>query len=37
MATNNFTAGGPKAAARSAAATGNSMNAGEREDLLNLS
>jgi len=36
MATNNFTAGGPKAAARSAAATGNSMNAGEREDLANF-
>jgi len=36
MATNNFSAGGPKAAARSAAATGNADNAGEREDLANF-
>lgn len=36
MATNNFTTGGPKAAARSAAATGNAMNASEREDLANF-
>lgn len=31
-----FTAGGPKAAARSASATGNSMAASEREDLANF-
>jgi hypothetical protein len=31
-----FATGGPKAAARSAAATGNSVNAGEREDLANF-
>jgi len=32
----NFATGGPKAAARSAAATGNATNAGEREDLANF-
>jgi len=36
MAANNFATGGPKAAARSAAATGNAVNAGEREDLANF-
>ena len=36
MATNNFATGGPKAAARSASATGNAVNAGEREDLANF-
>jgi hypothetical protein len=36
MAANNFATGGPKAAARSATATGNSVNAGEREDLANF-
>jgi len=36
MAGNTFATGGPKAAARSAAATGNSVNAGEREDLANF-
>lgn len=36
MAGNTFTAGGPKAAARSAGATGNAGNAGEREDLANF-
>lgn len=36
MAGNNFATGGPKAAARSAAATGNATNAGEREDLANF-
>ena len=36
MATQNFATGGPKAAARSAAATGNSMNASEKEDLANF-
>jgi len=36
MAANNFATGGPKAAARSASATGNSVNAGEREDLANF-
>lgn len=36
MAGNTFTAGGPKAAARSASATGNAGNVGEREDLANF-
>jgi len=36
MAGNNFATGGSKAAARSASATGNSVNAGEREDLANF-
>jgi len=36
MAANNFATGGPKAAARSGAATGNATNAGEREDLANF-
>lgn len=36
MATNNFQTGGPKAAARSAAATGNGVNVSEREDLANF-
>lgn len=36
MAGNVFTAGGPKAAARSAAATGNAGNVSEREDLANF-
>jgi len=36
MAGNNFATGGPKAAARSASATGNAVNAGEREDLANF-
>jgi len=36
MAGNNFATGGPKAAARSSAATGNAVNAGEREDLANF-
>ena len=36
MATNSFVTSGPKAAARSAAATGNAVNAGEREDLANF-
>jgi hypothetical protein len=36
MAANNFATGGPKAAARSASATGNGTNAGEREDLANF-
>lgn len=36
MAGNNFATGGPKAAARSAGATGNAVNAGEREDLANF-
>jgi hypothetical protein len=36
MAGNTFNAGGPKAAARSASATGNAVNAGEREDLANF-
>jgi hypothetical protein len=36
MAGNNFATGGPKAAARSASATGNGTNAGEREDLANF-
>jgi len=33
---NNFATGGPKAAARGASATGNAVNAGEREDLANF-
>lgn len=36
MAANNFATGGPKAAARSASATGNAVNSGEREDLANF-
>ena len=36
MAGNNFSTGGPKAAARSASATGNATNAGEKEDLANF-
>lgn len=36
MAGNNFSAGGPKAAARSAAATGNAGNVSEKEDLANF-
>ena len=36
MAATNFATGGSKAAARSASATGNSVNAGEREDLANF-
>jgi len=36
MATRNFTTGGPKAVSGSASATGNSINAGEREDLANF-
>jgi hypothetical protein len=36
MAANNFATGGPKAAARSSSATGNAVNAGEREDLANF-
>jgi hypothetical protein len=36
MAGNNFATGGPKAAARSAAATGNAQNVGEKEDLANF-
>ena len=36
MAAQTFATGGPKAAARSASATGNSMNASEREDLANF-
>jgi len=36
MAGNTFATGGPKAAARSASATGNAVNAGEREDLANF-
>jgi len=36
MAGQTFATGGPKAAARSAAATGNAVNAGEREDLANF-
>ena len=33
---NTFTAGGPKAAARSQSATGNADNVSEREDLANF-
>jgi hypothetical protein len=36
MAGNNFATGGPKAAARSAGATGNAVNVGEKEDLANF-
>jgi len=36
MTATNFATGGPKAAARSASATGNAVNAGEREDLANF-
>lgn len=36
MAGNTFATGGPKAAARSAAATGNAGNVSEREDLANF-
>lgn len=36
MAGNTFTAGGPKAAARSPSASGNAGNVGEREDLANF-
>lgn len=36
MAGNTFTAGGPKAAARSQSVTGNAGNVGEREDLANF-
>lgn len=36
MAGNNFNAGGPKAVARSAAATGNAVNVSEKEDLANF-
>jgi hypothetical protein len=36
MAGQTFATGGPKAAARSSAATGNAVNAGEREDLANF-
>lgn len=36
MAGNNFNTGGPKAAARSNAATGNAVNSGEKEDLANF-
>lgn len=36
MAGNNFNTGGSKAAARSAASTGNGVNASEREDLANF-
>lgn len=36
MAGNNFATGGPKAVARSAAATGNALNASEREDLADF-
>jgi hypothetical protein len=36
MAGVNFATGGPKAAVRSAAATGNSANAGEKEDLASF-
>ena len=36
MAGNNFQTGGPKAAARSNAATGNAGNVSEREDLANF-
>ncbi len=36
MAGNTFETGGPKAPARSAANTGNSKNASEREDLANF-
>jgi hypothetical protein len=36
MPGNTFTAGGPKAAARSPSATGNAGNVGEREDLANF-
>lgn len=36
MAGNNFATGGPKAAVRSAAATGNAANAGEKEDLASF-
>jgi len=34
MATTTFSSGGPKAAARSASATGNAGNVSEREDLV---
>ena len=36
MSATNFATGGPKAAARSASATGNAVNSGEREDLANF-
>ena len=36
MAIQTFATGGPKAAARSSASTGNAVNAGEREDLANF-
>jgi hypothetical protein len=36
MAIQTFSTGGPKAAARSSSATGNAVNAGEREDLANF-
>jgi len=36
MAIQTFATGGPKAAARSSSATGNAVNAGEREDLANF-
>lgn len=36
MAANNFQTGGPKAAARSAAATGNGVGVSEKEDLANF-
>lgn len=36
MAGNTFNTGGPKAAARSAGATGNAVNVGEKEDLANF-
>lgn len=36
MAGNTFQTGGPKAVARSAAATGNAGNVGEKEDLANF-
>lgn len=36
MAGTTFQTGGPKAASRSASATGNAINAGEKEDLANF-
>jgi hypothetical protein len=36
MAGNTFATGGPKAASRSAGATGNAANAGEKEDLASF-
>lgn len=36
MAGTTFQTGGPKAVSRSASATGNAINAGEKEDLANF-